>query len=53
MKTEITTEARKHGGGHPGPGGSEKNLHRNNAAEWVMWLVLYPVFIIARLARKR
>ena len=27
----------------------ERNLHRNNAAEWVMWAVLWPVVMIARL----
>ena len=24
-------------------------MHRKNAAEWVMYAVLYPVYLIARL----
>ena len=27
----------------------EPNLHRNNAAEWVMWAVLWPVAWVVRL----
>jgi len=27
----------------------EPNLHRNNAAEWVMWFALLPVYLILRL----
>jgi hypothetical protein len=25
--------------------------HRKNAAEWLMWLVLYPVALVMRLLR--
>jgi hypothetical protein len=24
----------------------EPNLHRNNAAEWLMWVCLLPVFLL-------
>ena len=27
----------------------DENLHRNNAAEWVMWLALWPVAWVMRL----
>ena len=30
----------------------ERNLHRNNAAEWVMWAVLLPVAWVVRLFRR-
>ena len=26
---------------------SEPNLHRNNAAEWVLWVILLPVVPVA------
>jgi hypothetical protein len=29
--------------------GPKRNLHRNNAAEWVMWAVLWPVAWVIRL----
>lgn len=28
------------------------NLHRNNAAEWLMWFCLLPLFIIVLVAVK-
>ena len=31
----------------------EKNLHRNNAAEWVLWAVLLPVAWLLRLVSRR
>jgi len=31
----------------------EENLHRNNAAEWVMWVCLLPVVAIARVFGRR
>jgi hypothetical protein len=27
----------------------EPNLHRNNAAEWVMVALLYPMYLVRRL----
>ena len=27
----------------------EKNLHRNNAAEWAMWLAVAPLVLLLRL----
>ena len=32
---------------------SERNLHRNNAAEWVMWAVLLPVAWVLRLLTRK
>jgi hypothetical protein len=30
-----------------------RNLHRKNAAEWVMWLALWPIaWVMRRFARK-
>jgi hypothetical protein len=31
----------------------EPNLHRNNAAEWVMWAVLWPVAWVMRAFSRR
>jgi hypothetical protein len=28
------------------------SLHRKNAAEWVMWIALWPAVMIVRLFRK-
>jgi hypothetical protein len=30
----------------------DSNLHRKNAAEWAMWLVLYPIARLIRLFRR-
>jgi hypothetical protein len=31
----------------------EKNLHRNNLAEWLMLIVLYPIAWTSKLVRCR
>jgi hypothetical protein len=29
------------------------NLHRNNAAEWLMWFALWPVVLVVRCFEKK
>jgi len=30
---------------------AERNLHRNNAAEWLMWVCLLPAYLVLRMLR--
>ena len=30
----------------------ERNLHRNNVAEWVMWFALLPVWLVVLLMQR-
>ena len=43
-----TTEAPRHGVAPASPGRCEENLHRNNAAEWAMVALLWPVAWVLR-----